>query len=107
MVYGIERYVHLARYEPANAANRTDLVIGAYDLATLPNEERSVTTQIPCNPWLPDRGRIGYLQIRNPQVGDNRAAKVLRALNAKAFTKHAGWNQSVARRVVPAGRVIQ
>jgi hypothetical protein len=41
LVYGIERYVHLARYEPANAANRTDPLIGGYDLATVPNEERS------------------------------------------------------------------
>ena len=41
MVYGIERYAHLARYEPANAANRTDPLIGGYDLAPLPNEERS------------------------------------------------------------------
>jgi hypothetical protein len=28
LVYGIERYAHLARYEPANAANRTDPLIG-------------------------------------------------------------------------------
>ena len=68
MVYGIERYVHLARDEPANAANRTDPLIGGYDLATLSNEERSATTQIPCNSWLPDRGRTWYLQIRNPLV---------------------------------------
>jgi hypothetical protein len=47
LVYGIERYVHLARYEPANAANRTDPPIGGYDLATLPNEERSVDTANP------------------------------------------------------------
>ena len=70
MVYGIERYVHLARYEPANAANRTDPLIGGYDLATLPNEEWSAATQIPCNSWLADRGRTWYPQIRNPLVGN-------------------------------------
>jgi hypothetical protein len=47
LVYGIERYVHLARYEPANAANRTDPLIGGYDLATVPNEERSVDNANP------------------------------------------------------------
>jgi hypothetical protein len=41
LVYGIERYVHLRHYETANAANRADPLIGGYDLATLPNEERS------------------------------------------------------------------
>jgi hypothetical protein len=41
LVYGIELYAHLARYEPAKAANRTDPLIGGYDLAKLPNEERS------------------------------------------------------------------
>ena len=47
MVYGIERYVHLARYEPANAASRADPLIGGYDLATLPNEERSADNANP------------------------------------------------------------
>jgi hypothetical protein len=47
LVYGIERYVHLARYGPANAANRTDLLIDGYDSATLPNEERSVDNANP------------------------------------------------------------
>jgi hypothetical protein len=42
LVYGIERYVYLARYEPANAANRTDPLIGGYDLAT-GAERRAVT----------------------------------------------------------------
>jgi hypothetical protein len=45
-VYGFERYAHLARYEPA-AANRTDPLIGGYDLATLPNEERSADNSNP------------------------------------------------------------
>jgi hypothetical protein len=47
LVYGIERYVHLARYEPANAANLTDPLIGGCDLATLPNEERSADNANP------------------------------------------------------------
>jgi len=47
LVYGIERYAHLARNEPAKAANRTDPLIGGYDLATLPNEERSVDNANP------------------------------------------------------------
>jgi hypothetical protein len=47
LVYGIERYAHRARYEPANAANRTDPLIGGYDSATLPNEERSAENANP------------------------------------------------------------
>jgi hypothetical protein len=31
LVYEVERYVHLARYEPANAANRTDPLISGYN----------------------------------------------------------------------------
>ena len=48
--------MHLARYEPAGAANRIDPLIGGYDLATLQKEKGSAEDAKPWNSWLPDQG---------------------------------------------------